>query len=75
MDFLRKALGIQENDEEKHQNFDFEWISLGKWIQENDEEKIKHDDFSISKIFLNKTLGIPQKDEKNTGKLFKCIQK
>ena len=30
MDFLGKTLGIQENDEEKHQNFDFEWISLGK---------------------------------------------
>ena len=30
MDFLRKTLGIQENDEEKLKHDDFEWISLGK---------------------------------------------
>ena len=30
MDFLRKTIGIQENDEEKLKHDDFEWISLGK---------------------------------------------
>ena len=67
MNFLRKTLGIQENDEEKLKHDDFEWISLGKHQGFKKMTKKSYNTmiFRFQKYFLKKTLGIPQKDEKS----------